>query len=174
MPRATVVLVVLLTLVGAPSWVGAQEGSQPLSLAALLPLVAEPPPLTVSGEGARSGEVIAGTFLDPASAAQQLGVLGWQENAYRYFATPAGSITSGGTTSIEVSLHRFATPAGAGQALPVNGVDDAKRPHALPQDFGTHGLSSSTSRATTQPPHPTASFSTRGGDKRGCTTVCKP
>ena len=65
-----------------------------------------------TAEGSRSAEEIAATFPDSADAAQRFQGWGWQESVYRDFASPDG------TTSVSVSLHRFADPQSAAAAVP--------------------------------------------------------
>ncbi|CAA9567614.1 MAG: YpfJ protein, zinc metalloprotease superfamily [uncultured Thermomicrobiales bacterium] len=90
-----------------------------LALADLLPTAAQlPPGLLPTEEGARSEAEITASFPDPVDAAQRFVTWGWRENAYRSFAAPDGDSTASGTTSLEVSLHRFASAAGAAEALP--------------------------------------------------------
>jgi len=83
------------------------------SLAAMLPIESEFPfGLTMTGEGARIAEEITQTFPDPVDASQRFTEWGWQENAYRDFASPDGA------TALSVSLHRFADVQSASEALP--------------------------------------------------------
>lgn len=86
----------------------------------LLPALADlPRGFVVTAEGWRSLSEIADTFLRPGEAARVLSSCGFQINRYRYFGAPAGwSPLASGTTSIEVSLHVFATSNGAVCALP--------------------------------------------------------
>ena len=82
-------------------------------LTTMLPAVSEVPAgLMRTAEGSRSAEEIAATFPDPADAAQRFPRWGWQESVYRDFASPDG------TTSVSVSLHRFADPQSAADAVP--------------------------------------------------------
>jgi hypothetical protein len=63
----------------------------------------------------RNAELVANSFPDPADAATKLEEFGWKENAYREY-----QLTSGGeadTTTINISVHRFASEAGAKDAL---------------------------------------------------------
>ncbi len=86
----------------------------------LLPALSDlPPGFVVTADGWRSLSEIADTFLRPGEASQVLSSCGFQINRYRYFGAPAGrSPLVSGTTSIEVSLHVFATRNGARCALP--------------------------------------------------------
>ena len=80
---------------------------------ALLPTQDElPADLVLLEEGARQAEEITATFPDPDDAAQRFSAWGWQETVYREFASPDG------TTSVSVSLHRFADPQSAADAVP--------------------------------------------------------
>lgn len=104
------------TLGRAPSRV---QAPAPLAnLAVALPTVGEVPAgLVPAGEGARGEDELAAGFPDPADAAARLAGWAWQENAYRDFGA-ADAAAPGATTSLEVSLHRFAMPEGAAGALP--------------------------------------------------------
>ena len=63
---------------------------------------------TVTGGGCRSLSQVAETFENPEQAAADLIAFGWVENAYQ-------TLTYGG--DIRISIHRFATPEGAENAL---------------------------------------------------------
>jgi hypothetical protein len=82
------------------------------SLVAMLPTQDElPADLILLKEGTREAEEITATFPDPDDVAQRFTEWGWQETAYRDFAS------HGGTTSVSVSLHRFAGAQAAAEAL---------------------------------------------------------
>jgi hypothetical protein len=88
------------------------------SLAAMLPSTSEVPPgLTLASEGAITAEAIPLTFPEPAEAAERLARWGWQEHAYRSFVV-ADEPPRGAPSSVEISLHQFATDSGAASALP--------------------------------------------------------
>jgi hypothetical protein len=88
------------------------------SLAAMLPSTSEVAPgLTLESEGAITAQAMPLTFPEPAEAAERLARWGWQENAYRSFVS-AGEPVPGAPSSVEISLHRFATDSGAASALP--------------------------------------------------------
>jgi hypothetical protein len=83
------------------------------SLAVMLPTGAEMPSGWILIEaGARTAEEITQTFPDPGDADQRFRSWGWQENAYRDFASPDGN------SSVSVNLHRFADAQAASGALP--------------------------------------------------------
>jgi hypothetical protein len=94
-----------LELSAAPSEVGDD-------LVTMLPTLDDlPAGFVLREEGARGADEITQTFPNPADAAQRFNAWGWQENAYRDFATADDAI------SISVSLHRFADDAAASDAL---------------------------------------------------------
>ncbi len=69
-------------------------------------------------EGNRTADDITATFPDPDDAAAQFAAWGWEGNAFRVFGAPEGTIApTDGTTSIDVSIHRFANAAVASEAL---------------------------------------------------------
>jgi hypothetical protein len=76
-----------------------------------------PPGLTAVDEGSRGASEIAAGFPDPSDAARRLDEWGWQENAYRTFAT-SDQQSPEGVVSLEVSLQQFADPASAAAAMP--------------------------------------------------------
>jgi hypothetical protein len=82
------------------------------SLVAMLPTQDElPADLILLKEGTREAEEITATFPDPDDVAQRFTEWGWQETACRDFAS------QGATTSVSVSLHRFAGAQAAAEAL---------------------------------------------------------
>ncbi|HET7093749.1 MAG TPA: hypothetical protein VFI22_09735, partial [Thermomicrobiales bacterium] len=87
-------------------------------LAPLLLSVADAPAgMAIAETGSRSAADIAATFPDPTDAAQQLQTWGWEANVYRTFV--AGPDAPESTPRrLEISLFRFAWPAGAAWALP--------------------------------------------------------
>jgi hypothetical protein len=88
------------------------------SLAAMLPSTNEVPPgLTLESDGAIAAGAMPLTFPAPAEAAERLARWGWQENAYRNFVA-AGDPPPGAPSSVEISLHQFASDSGAASALP--------------------------------------------------------
>lgn len=88
------------------------------SLAALLPSSRDVPPgLALESEGALTAEAMPLTFPAPAEAAERLASWRWQENAYRSFVA-VGDLDPGAPSAVEISLHRFASDAGAASALP--------------------------------------------------------
>jgi len=87
-------------------------------LAALLPSTSEVPPgLVPESEGALSAEAMPLTFPTPAEAAERLARWGWQEHASRSFVA-AGERVPGAPSTVEISLHQFASDSGAASALP--------------------------------------------------------
>lgn len=87
-------------------------------LAALLPSTSElPPGLALVSESALTAEAMPLTFPAPAEAAERLSSWGWQEHLSRSFVA-AGEMVPGAPSSVEISLHRFASDSGAASALP--------------------------------------------------------
>ena len=121
--RGWMLALVIVAILTAPRGVAA---ARPLGQAAgvaqgdltdLLPSEAGVPAgLVVAEEGARTEAEVAAGFLDPAEAGRLLDAWGWAGNAYRNFARQ-GSTEPGEAASVEVSLHRFGTAAGATAAL---------------------------------------------------------
>jgi hypothetical protein len=88
------------------------------SLASMLPDMSEVPPgLELESDGAITAQAIPLTFPAPAEAAERLARWGWQEHASRRLIA-AGEPVPGRPSSVEISLHRFASDAGAASALP--------------------------------------------------------
>ncbi len=88
------------------------------SLASMLPDTSEVPPgLELESDGAITAQAIPLTFPAPAEAAERLARWRWQEHASRRFIA-AGEPVPGRPSSVEISLHRFASDAGAVSALP--------------------------------------------------------
>jgi hypothetical protein len=84
----------------------------------MLPDMSEVPPgLELESDGAITAQAIPLTFPAPAEAAERLARWGWQEHASRRFIA-AGEPVPGRPSSVEISLHRFASDAGAASALP--------------------------------------------------------
>jgi hypothetical protein len=89
-----------------------------VSPAAMLPSTSEVAlGLTLESEGAITAETMPLTFPAPAEAAERLVRWGWQEHVYRSFVA-VGESVPGAPSSVEISLHRFATDSGAASALP--------------------------------------------------------
>ncbi|MDQ3870062.1 MAG: hypothetical protein M3301_00410, partial [Chloroflexota bacterium] len=88
-------------------------------IADMLPTEDEvPADLVLIEEGHRTADDITSTFPDPDDAAAQFAAWGWEGNAFRVFGVPEGSIApTGGTASIDVSIHRFANASVATEAL---------------------------------------------------------
>jgi hypothetical protein len=88
------------------------------SLAAMLPSTSEVPQgLELESDGAITVEAMPLTFPVPVEAAERLARWGWQEHASRRFIA-AGEQVPGSPSFVEISLHRFASEAGAVAALP--------------------------------------------------------
>jgi hypothetical protein len=88
------------------------------SLATLLLGTSEVPPgLKLESEGAITAEAMPQTFPMPAEAAERLAGWGWQEHASRRFIA-AGEPLPGTPSAVEISLHCFASDAGAAAAPP--------------------------------------------------------
>jgi hypothetical protein len=64
----------------------------------------------VTGGGCRTLDDVAATFANPEEAALNLSAWGWRETAYLSYGKAGASAT-------RISIHRFATSAGAAQAL---------------------------------------------------------
>lgn len=110
-----------------------QRPSSALTLESLLPptlLLPQGQPFRLEAEGGRSLDEIAAGFPDPVEAARLLREWGWQENAYRNFASDNPPRDAVGW--VELSYHRFATADGAAAALPyyaeARGAGTALRP----------------------------------------------
>ena len=88
------------------------------SLAAMLPGTSEVPPgLELESDGAITADAMPLTFPAPAEAAERLARWGWQEHASRRFIAARAPVP-GTPSAVEISLHRFASDAGAAAALP--------------------------------------------------------
>ena len=75
--------------------------------------------LPVSNEGNRARDAITASFPDPADAARRFEQWGWRESVYCTFARPEGvAFDPTDVSLIDVSIHAFATEAGASAALP--------------------------------------------------------
>ena len=85
----------------------------------LLPSAAAMPNgLVQSTEGERSKSEVVESLGGSAEASQLLDDWGWQGNAYREFIAPEGAgLPDGATDYINVSVHRFASPEAADNAL---------------------------------------------------------
>ena len=96
-------------------------------LAALLPtLDSLPSELVMTEDRRRDLAEVAANYADPAAAEQQFAAWGWQENVIRRFGPdPIRRPPSSATSSIYVSLHRFADEEGATAALAYS-ADDQK------------------------------------------------
>jgi hypothetical protein len=97
---------------------GAVPTPRATSLAAMLPSASEVPPgLELESDGAITADAMPLTFPVPAEAAERLERWGWQEHTSRRFIA-AGVPAPGTPSAVEISLHRFASDAGAAAALP--------------------------------------------------------
>ena len=67
-------------------------------------------------DGTRTEEEVVESFGEGSNAAAQLAEFGWLENAYRNFELADGGEAD--TTGMTVSVHRFASEAGAKDAMP--------------------------------------------------------
>ena len=85
----------------------------------LLPTAAEVPEgMAVVEEGERSQDEVAAAIGGTEEASQLLTDWGWEGNLYRNFEAPdAAELPPGTTTALNVSIHRFATPDAASEAL---------------------------------------------------------
>ena len=102
-----------------PASGGATLPRPALALTTLLPATLALPrgqPFRLDEAGARTLDDLAAGFPDPAEAARLLRDWGWQENAYRDFASDNPPRDAAGWA--ELSLHRFATVDAAAEALP--------------------------------------------------------
>jgi hypothetical protein len=68
-----------------------------------------------SNNGTRDESEVAGSFPDPEDAAAKIAEFGWQENVFREYELTGGAESD--TTTINVSVHRFDSEAGAKDAL---------------------------------------------------------
>jgi hypothetical protein len=90
----------------------------PFALTTLLPAADEVPTgLILAEQRARTATEVAASFPSPEDAAARLAEWGWQDNAFQTFATDPGA-DARTLRALEVSLHRFASPAGASRAIP--------------------------------------------------------
>jgi hypothetical protein len=90
---------------------------QTVPLLDLLPTQAQVPAgLTLTDEAERSKSEVVESLGGTDEAAQLLDDWGWSGNAFRTY-TGDGSGAPGGTTYLNVSVHRFADPASADNAL---------------------------------------------------------
>ena len=102
-----------------PASGGATLPRPALALTTLLPATLALPrgqPFRLDEAGARTLDDLAAGFPDPAEAARLLRDWGWQENAYRDFASDNPPRDAAGWA--ELSLHRFASVDAAAEALP--------------------------------------------------------
>jgi hypothetical protein len=97
---------------------GTRSYAQSATLVDLLPLPDQiSPGLAIADEGSRTLADLAANFSNPEEAAQFLADWDWQGNTFRFFES--ADLTDSGTleSSVEVSITRFADPAGAAAAL---------------------------------------------------------
>ena len=85
-----------------------------------------PDGLIQTADRQRTLDVVAVNYADPTDTAQRFTEWGWQGNVVRGFDLPDGaSVPPGSTTSIDVSVHLFASAEGAAAALDYSFVDQA-------------------------------------------------
>ena len=89
------------------------------ALVALLPTDAEVPDgLVATGDVQRSLAEVTANYSDPDLTARRFTDWGWEGNVARSFAPAEGTaVSSGATSSVYVSLHRFGSASGAADAL---------------------------------------------------------
>ncbi len=97
----------------------AATSADDMRLIDLLPnAAAMPNGLVQSTEGERSKSEVVESLGGSDEASQLLDDWGWQGNAYREFIAPEGAgLPDGATDYINVSVHRFASPEAADNAL---------------------------------------------------------
>lgn len=112
----------------------------PLPLSTLLPdalSLSQGQPFRLEAEGGRPLDEIADGFPDPAEASLLLREWGWQENAFRNYASDTPP--SGAVGYVELSFHRFATADGAAAALPYYAEARRAGTALRPVDLGLFG-----------------------------------
>jgi hypothetical protein len=97
----------------------ARQASDTTPLLDLLPAASQAPDgLALTNEAERSKSEVVASMGGTDEAAQLLDDWGWQGNAYREFAAPAdNTLPPGSVTYLNVSVHRFASPDAADNAL---------------------------------------------------------
>jgi hypothetical protein len=108
-------------------------------LATLLPTGDEVPAgLEMTQDGERTLDDVLSGF--PDEAAERFAAWGWRGNVVRAFHTPAGAdVSPGAVDGVYVSIHAFATPDDAGDALAYI-VDTHKRQDPAVVEQGHLGL----------------------------------
>jgi hypothetical protein len=92
--------------------------AQTLPLLELLPTQAQVPAgLVQVDEAERSKEEVIDALGGTEEAAQLLDDWGWSGNAFRDFIAEETAVPPGGTTFLNVSVHRFADPESAANAM---------------------------------------------------------
>ncbi|HEU5434012.1 MAG TPA: hypothetical protein VFU81_20245 [Thermomicrobiales bacterium] len=97
----------------------ARQASDTTPLLDLLPGASQAPDgLALTNEAERSKSEVVASMGGTDEAAQLLDDWGWQGNAYREFAAPAdNTLPAGSVNYLNVSVHRFASPDAADNAL---------------------------------------------------------
>jgi hypothetical protein len=97
----------------------ARQASDTTPLLDLLPGASQAPEgLALTNEAERSKSEVVASMGGTDEASQLLDEWGWQGNAYREFAAPAdNTLPDGSVTYLNVSVHRFASPDAADNAL---------------------------------------------------------
>jgi hypothetical protein len=111
--------VALVATLLAASLLAAGATAQSTSLRDLLPAAAEiGPAFVVVEDRARSLDEQAAAFADAGDAAVRLAGWDWQENAFKVFQATALTDAGAPVATLDISLTRFASAAGAAEALP--------------------------------------------------------